>query len=198
MPKLIIATNNRDKLREMEQILEGTGIDILSAADFRDFPEVEETGETLEENTLLKARAVWDKYHLPCVADDTGLQVDCLGGEPGVYSSRYAGPNATYDDNCNKLLNEVAKVSDEDRSARFRTVIAFIDSQGNAFTAEGTIKGKIIDTKRGTNGFGYDPVFLVPFLGKTLAELSPSEKNKISHRHNALMNILPVIREKLA
>ena len=93
--KLIIATNNRDKLVEIKDILEGTDIEVLSAADYDDFPDIEETGQTLEENALLKAKAVWEKYHLPCVADDTGLEVDCLGGAPGVYSSRYAGENAT-------------------------------------------------------------------------------------------------------
>ena len=193
---LIIATNNRDKLVEIKDILEHTDIEILSAADFDDFPDVEETGATLEENALLKARAVWDKYHLPCVADDTGLEVDCLDGAPGVFSSRYAGENATYDDNCRKLLSEVSKASSTNRAARFRTVMAFIDSEGVSHTADGIIEGEIIDTKRGNNGFGYDPVFLEPSRGKTLAELDASEKNKISHRHNALVNILPVIIEK--
>jgi len=194
--KLIIATNNRDKLAEIKDILSDTDIEVLSAADYDDFPDVEETGQTLMENALLKARAVWDKYHLTCVADDTGLEVDCLGGAPGVYSSRYAGENATYDDNCRKLISEVKKTTDA-RTARFRTVMVFIDKQRNAHTADGVIEGEIIETKRGQNGFGYDPVFLVPSLGKTLAELKPFEKNKISHRHNALINILPVIKKKL-
>jgi len=195
--KLIIATNNRDKLDEIKHILDDTDIEILSAADFKNFPDVEEGGKTLRDNALLKARAVWNKYHLPCIADDTGLEVDCLNGEPGVYSSRYAGESASYDDNCNKLIQEVRKSPGKDRSARFRTVMAFIDSQGTAHIADGTIEGQIIDAKRGRNGFGYDPVLFVPSLGKTLAELTASEKNKISHRHNALMNILPIIKEKL-
>ena len=197
MSKLIIATNNKDKLKEFKHILRDTGIEILAAADFTDFPDVEETGSTLEENALLKARAVYDKYRLPCVADDTGLEVDCLDGEPGVYSSRYAGEDASYDDNCRKLLSVIALEPLDNRKARFRTVMAFIDKQGQAHTAEGIIEGEIIDQKRGHNGFGYDPVFLVPDLGKTLAELSPDQKNKISHRHNALINILPIIRDKL-
>ncbi|MCD6163274.1 MAG: RdgB/HAM1 family non-canonical purine NTP pyrophosphatase [candidate division Zixibacteria bacterium] len=193
---LIIATNNRDKLAEIKDILKRTDIEILSAADFDDFPDVEETGATLEENALLKAQAVWDKYHLPCAADDTGLEVDCLDGAPGVFSSRYAGENATYDDNCRKLLSEVSKALSANRAARFRTVMAFIDSEGVPHTADGTIEGEIIDTKRGDNGFGYDPLFLEPLRGKTLAELDATEKNKISHRHNALVNILPIIIEK--
>ena len=194
--KLIIATNNRDKLAEIKDILSDTDIEVLSTADFDDFPDVEETGLTLEDNALLKARAVWEKYHLPCVADDTGLEVDCLNGAPGVYSSRYAGENATYDDNCRKLISEVKKTTGA-RTARFRTVMAFIDQQGKAHTSDGVIEGEIIETKRGQNGFGYDPVFHVSSLGKTLAELKPAEKNEISHRHNALINILPVIKEKL-
>jgi XTP/dITP diphosphohydrolase len=197
MTQLIIATNNKDKLKEFRHILTDTGIEILSAGDFADFPDVEETGVTLEENALLKARTVFEKYHIPCVADDTGLEVDCLHGEPGVYSSRYAGSEATYDDNCRKLLSVIALEPPGDRAARFRTVMAFIDQQGRAYTAEGMIEGEIIDEKRGQNGFGYDPVFLIPGLGKTLAELPADQKNRISHRHNALINILPIIKDKL-
>lgn len=196
-PKLIIATNNRDKLAEISDILKGTNIEILSARDFPDFPDVEETGETLADNALLKARGVWEKYHLPCLGDDTGLEVDFLNGAPGVYSSRYAGPDATYDDNCNKLLRELKSRNPANRRARFRTVMAFIDQNGNFYTAEGVIEGEIIREKRGANGFGYDPIFLVPDRNKTLAELESSEKNKLSHRHNALVKIMPVILTKL-
>jgi len=197
MSTLIIATNNKDKLKEFKNILKDSGIKILSAADFADFPDVEETGETLQANALLKAQAVWDKYHLPCVADDTGLEVDCLNGQPGVYSSRYAGENATYDDNCRKLLAAVVGMPQNRRSARFRTVMAFIDQDGQPHYANGKIEGEIIDEKRGNNGFGYDPLFYIPKLGKTLAELPSEQKNQISHRHNALVNILPIIKLKL-
>lgn len=198
MSTLVIATNNKDKLAEIKHILEGTGIKVLSAGDFEDFPEVEETGTTLAENALLKARAVWEKYNLPCLADDTGLEVDCLNGEPGVYSSRYAGEDATYDDNCRKLMSVIALEPANKRTARFRTVMAFIDSHGQEHTAGGTIEGEILSEKRGQNGFGYDPLFYVPEKGKTLAQLTALEKNKISHRHNALVNILSVIKQKLA
>jgi XTP/dITP diphosphohydrolase len=196
-PKLVIATNNRDKLAEISDILKGTNIEILSAKDFPDFPKVEETGETLADNAILKARSIWDKYHLPCLGDDTGLEVDFLGGEPGVYSSRYAGPGATYDDNCNKLLDELKRRNPANRRACFRTVMAFIDQSGTVHTSEGTIVGEIIHEKRGANGFGYDPIFLVPDRNKTLAELESSEKNKLSHRHNALVKIMPMILTKL-
>jgi len=198
MSTLIIATNNRDKLKEIKQILKDSRINILSAADFKDFPNVDETGDTLKANALLKAQAVWDRYHLPCMADDTGLEVDCLDGEPGIYSSRYAGEDATYADNCRKLLSMIAIEPPENRSARFRTVVAFIDSEGTAHFAEGVVEGVIIDEKRGENGFGYDPLFLLPELDKTMAELPSAEKNKISHRHNALIRIMPVIKAKLA
>ena len=197
MRTLVIATNNKDKLKEIKAILKDTDINILSKKDFEDFPEVEETGETLEENALLKARAVYEKYGLACMADDTGLEVDCLDGDPGVYSSRYAGENASYDDNCRKLQSMIALEPEDNRSARFRTVVAFIDNEGREYTAYGKIEGEIIDEKRGQNGFGYDPLFYLPSRGKTLAELPSEEKNKISHRHNALVNILPVIIDKL-
>ncbi|NLI16809.1 MAG: XTP/dITP diphosphatase [candidate division Zixibacteria bacterium] len=196
-PRLIIATNNHDKLAEISDILKGTNIEILSAKDFSDFPDVEETGETLTDNALLKARSVWEKYHLPCLGDDTGLEIDFLNGAPGVYSSRYAGPDATYDDNCNKLLGELKSRNPASRRARFRTVMAFIDPDGHQHIAEGTIEGEIIHEKRGSNGFGYDPVFYVPDKNKTLAEMEAAEKNKISHRHNALVKIMPVILMKL-
>jgi len=197
MSTLIIATNNLDKLKEVKQILKDSTINILSTKDLDDFPDIKETGDTLQANALLKAQAVWDKYHLPCVADDTGLEVDCLGGEPGVYSSRYAGEHATYDDNCRKLLSMVAIEPPGNRSARFRTVMAFIDSEENAHFAEGVVEGEIIDEKRGENGFGYDPVFFLPKRGKTMAELPSAEKNKISHRYNALIKIIPIIKSKL-
>lgn len=193
MTKLIIATNNLDKLREIRDILNEPNITLLTARDFDDFPEVEETGATLADNALLKARAIWAKYHLPCLADDTGLEVACLGGRPGVHSSRYAGPNATYTENCRKLLADMIDITSARRSARFRTVIAFIDGRGVEHIAEGTIAGEILDAPRGQNGFGYDPVFFIPHLNKTLAELTSDAKNKISHRHHALINILPAI-----
>ena len=132
------------------------------------------------------------------MADDTGLEVDCLDGRPSVYSSRYAGENASYDDNCQKLITEIKRLGIDSSPARFRTVMAFIDAGGEPHLADGTIEGEVITVKSGQSGFGYDPVFLVPSLGKTLAELSAAEKNRISHRHNALMNILPAIRDKLA
>ncbi len=192
--KIIIATNNRDKLAEIKGILEKADIEVLGAADFPDFPEAEETGETLAENALQKARAVWKKYRIPCLADDTGLEVDYLDGEPGVYSSRYAGPEATYDDNCEKLLADLEGVPRSSRKARFRTVMAFIDGGGREHLAEGSIEGAILERRQGKNGFGYDPIFFVPAANMTLAEMTAEQKNSISHRRRALDKIIPVIK----
>jgi len=193
--EIIIATNNPDKLAEIKSILSNSGIRVLCAADFADFPEIEETGETLAENALQKARAIWNKYKIPCLADDTGLEVDYLDGEPGVFSSRYAGPEATYDDNCNKLLADLREAPADSRAARFRSVMAFIDGGGREHLVEGAIEGKIIDHRRGENGFGYDPVFFVPDANMTLAEMTPEQKNSISHRRRALDKIIPIIKE---
>jgi XTP/dITP diphosphohydrolase len=193
MPQLILATNNVHKISEMSAILDGLDIQILSARDFSDFPEVEETGETLQENAILKAHAIWEKYRLPAIADDTGLEVEYLDGAPGVYSARYAGPGCTYADNNRKLLSLLDKVPEARRKARFRTVIAFADINGAVRTVDGILNGAIATAPRGENGFGYDPVFIVDSLGKTLAELPADQKNKVSHRGQAVRNIRPLI-----
>jgi XTP/dITP diphosphohydrolase len=197
MTVLILATNNPDKIREIEKILADVEVEIRTMADFDDFPNVEETGKTIAENAVLKAEAVWKKYGLPCVADDTGLEVDCLDGAPGVYSSRFAGEDCSYEDNWRKLLSLLEGVQDKDRAARFRTVIAFVDKDGQTHVAEGMLEGSIARQPRGEFGFGYDPVFIVADTEKTLAELPPQEKNRISHRGLALRNVKPVILESL-
>jgi XTP/dITP diphosphohydrolase len=191
--KLILATNNKDKISEILKILEGIEIEILSAGDFDDFPDPEEIGNTLAANAGLKARAVYERYHLPCVADDTGLEVDYLYGEPGVMSSRFAGENASYDDNNRKLLKLLEGVRPEERTARFKTVIAFADPEGVIHLVEGILEGSIADEKKGEHGFGYDPVFVVAERGIRLAEMLPEEKNRISHRARALEKIKPII-----
>jgi XTP/dITP diphosphohydrolase len=198
MTKLILATNNQDKIREISDILKDLGIEILTAGDFEDFPDVEETGTTLSENAILKAKAVWDKYALPCVADDTGLEVDYLDGAPGVYSARYAGENCTYDDNNEKLLKILKDVPAEKRIARFKTAAAFVDSDGEIQTVEGILEGSIATEKRGSQGFGYDPLFIVGDTDKHLAELTLEEKNRISHRARAIEKVAELIRKSLA
>ena len=197
MNKLILATNNIHKISEMRAILAGLPIEILTAREFPDFPEIEETGETLMENAVLKAKAVWEKYHLPAVADDTGLEVDYLSGAPGVYSARFAGPGCSFADNNRKLLSLLNNVPPEERAARFKCIISFADPGGQVLSVEGILEGRIDDYPHGRHGFGYDPIFVVGGTGRTLAELPPSEKNKISHRARALAKIRPIIEQAL-
>ncbi len=183
-PVLVVASKNPDKIREVEAVLPALGV-VGEIVRGLDWPDVEETGETLEENALLKARAVAAATGLPSLADDTGLEVDALGGAPGVYAARYSGPGATYASNVAKLLAELTGVSE--RRAVFRTVIAVVDPAGDEWLAEGTLEGTIALSPRGENGFGYDPVFEVG--GRTLAELTAAEKNSLSHRARALKGI---------
>lgn len=188
--KLVLATANPNKVKEMRDILSGLGIDVLTLADFPPMDEVNETGDTLEANALLKADAVYRHTGLPSLADDTGLEVDALGGRPGVYSARYAGPNASYEDNVAKLLGDLKGVADADRIARFRTVMALRLSDAEHLVADGVAEGRIIGERRGADGFGYDPVFLPSDgNGRTFAEMAPAEKNAISHRARALIAI---------
>lgn len=193
MKELILATNNRDKIEEIRSILADVDLEILSASDFDDFPEVEETGKTLEVNAILKAGAIRNRYRLPCLADDTGLEVDFLDGAPGVYSSRFAGQGCSYEDNVRKLLSMLEGVPSADRTARFKTVIAFADTRGEILTVEGVLEGIIGFEPKGTFGFGYDPVFVAAGMNVALAELPPVEKNRISHRGRALVKIKPII-----
>jgi XTP/dITP diphosphohydrolase len=181
IPRLLIATKNAGKREEMAAILVRLGVAAEVVTDV-DWPDVEETGETLEENALLKARAAVEATGLPSLADDTGLEVEALGGAPGVHTARFAGPHATFDDNIDRLLRELDGVAD--RRARFRTVVALAFPDGDYVTAEGSIEGRIAEERRGDTGFGYDPVFEVG--GRTFAEMSSEEKNLLSHRARAL------------
>ncbi len=181
IPRLLIATKNTGKREEMAAILVRLGVAAEVVTDV-DWPDVEETGETLEENALLKARAAVEATGLPSLADDTGLEVEALGGAPGVHTARFAGPHATFDDNIDRLLRELDGVAD--RRARFRTVVALAFPDGDYVTAEGSIEGRIAEERRGDTGFGYDPVFEVG--GRTFAEMSSEEKNLLSHRARAL------------
>lgn len=181
IPRLVIGSKNPDKIAEVKEVLADTGLaaEIVGGLDWED---VEETGSTLEENALLKSRAVVAATGLPTIADDTGLEVDALDGAPGVRSSRFAGEEASYAENVDELLRTMTGVTD--RSARFRTVVALVLPDGVEVTAEGTLVGEIVDQPRGTRGFGYDPVFEVG--GRTLSELGLEEKNHLSHRARAI------------
>jgi len=192
--KIVLATRNNDKIQEIKEVLKGLKIDILILDQFPGIPEVVEDGQTIAENALKKAKVVSDATHLLALADDTGLEVDYLGGRPGVYSSRFAGEEATYDDNCNKLLKLMKEVPKEQRTARFRCVIAIIGSTIETI-AEGVCEGFIINEKRGTQGFGYDPIFYVPEYDQTFAEMSLSLKTEISHRGIALKQARKILQQ---
>ena len=188
LSRVVIASKNEHKIIEILDVLESTGLDVQLVRD-ADWPDVEETEPTLEGNALLKAREVRSHTGCAVIADDTGLEVDALGGAPGVISARYAGENATYDDNVTKLLKEMERVVD--RAAQFRTVMVLIDDAGEEIVVEGIMEGEITRERRGSNGFGYDPVFEV---GKrTFAEMTTPEKNKISHRARALRALAEVL-----
>ncbi|MCX7834023.1 MAG: RdgB/HAM1 family non-canonical purine NTP pyrophosphatase [Ignavibacteria bacterium] len=180
--KLVIATNNQHKVNEIKRIVSLNEIELLSLKDLNLNIEIEETEHTLEGNALLKAEKIFKLTNLPTVSDDTGLFVDALNGEPGVFSSRYAGENATYDDNCNKLLSKLISVSAESRNAYFKTVVCLFLKEDGYYFFEGVVKGKVTNEKRGTNGFGYDPIFIPDGYSLTYAEMPTDLKNQISHR----------------
>ncbi len=198
MKELVLATRNPHKGEELSALLEDLGIRIRTLADFPHAPEVEEDGATCEANAVKKATEIARAIGLPAVADDTGLEVDALGGRPGVYAARYAGERATYADNCRKLLDELAGVPGDKRTARFLTVAALALPGGDVHVAHGHLDGLITQQPVGSQGFGYDPVFFVPALGKTLAELTPAEKNHISHRANAFRKMREMLKALLA
>jgi len=182
--KLVVATHNRDKLFEIRSLFADLVINLVDLDSYPDFEPVEETGTNLIENALLKARETYNAIRLPAIADDTGLEVAALGGAPGVYSARYAGPGASYGDNVAKLLADLTGIEQEKRKAKFKTCAVYVD-QHIELVAEGEIAGYITDVPKGTNGFGYDPIFFVPELGKTFGEMKAAEKQKISHRKRA-------------
>ncbi|HJQ95374.1 MAG TPA: RdgB/HAM1 family non-canonical purine NTP pyrophosphatase [Acidimicrobiia bacterium] len=179
-----MASKNPDKIAEITKVLGESGLNIVLVDDL-DWPDVEESGATLEENALKKAREVFEATGMPSLADDTGLFVDALGGLPGVNTARFAGPNATYDENVVRLLEQLQGI--QDRSASFRTVIALV-ADAYELVAEGVLQGQIADAPRGNGGFGYDPVFEL-VNGRTLAELDLGEKNDVSHRAMALRRL---------
>ena len=187
--RLVVASKNPDKIAEVEEVLAGLGL-VREIVRGLEWPDIDETEPTLVGNALLKARAVRRATGLTAVADDTGLEVDALGGEPGVHTARYAGPDATYSDNVAKLLEEMEGV--KRRSARFKTAIALVDENGKELTVEGVVEGEIATESRGEGGFGYDPVFAV--RGRTFAEMGSEEKHRISHRALALRALAAALR----
>ena len=191
-PRIFFGTNNPHKLREIKEIV-GDLYEVISFKDLETPIDVEETESTLEGNAALKARAFYAHTGLPCFSDDTGLEVDALDGRPGVWSARYAGEGCSFDDNINKLLGEMD--GKENRSARFRTVIAYYDGEEMRYF-EGEVEGNILESRKGTGGFGYDPVFLPEGFQKTFAEMSPDEKNSISHRGRSVRKFADFLRNQ--
>ncbi len=196
--KLLIATNNPGKVREYEELLADLPIEIAFPAQEGLDLDVEESGDTFEANARIKAMAFARASGRPTLADDSGLEVDALGGAPGVHSARYAGPEADDVDRYRKLLTALADVPEGRRSARFRCVVALALPDGPVYTAEGTCEGRIGFEPRGEHGFGYDPVFVVEgYGGQTLAELPPDVKNEISHRARAVEAVRPLLEKLL-
>jgi len=211
--KLVLATHNQHKIEEIKKILSqsteydlarsrdltstniaGQKLEILTLRDFPNMPEVEETGKTMRENAILKAKAVYSATGIPALADDSGLEVDALNGAPGVVSARFAGTGCTYKDNNVKLLGLLKGIPEEKRGAAFGCVVALALSQDDVRIVEEKVKGIIIDKEIGKNGFGYDPVFYYPELGKTFAQLTQEEKNRVSHRGIAFRKAKELIK----
>ena len=195
--ELVLATRNRHKGEELAALLGGLDIRIHTMDEFPDVPDVIEDGETCEANAIKKAQSISKATGLLAVADDTGLEVDALDGRPGVYAARYAGENATYGDNWKKLLGELTGVPRHRRTARFVTVAAIVSPGETVQVATGHLDGLISEVPAGAQGFGYDPVFFVPQLGKTLAEMSSVEKNRISHRAKAFAQVRNLLQNRL-
>jgi len=193
--KLLIATRNHKKSKELQEILAGSGIQVLTLDDIAGMPEIVEDGQSFEENATKKAAVIAKLSGYTTLADDSGLEVDALNGAPGIYSARFAGENATDEENNQKLLKLLEDVAEPDRRARFVCVIAICQPDGTVRTVRGTCEGKIIFEPGGQGGFGYDPLFVPEGYSKTFAELSAEEKHRISHRGKALHAARPLLEE---
>ncbi|HSG04981.1 MAG TPA: RdgB/HAM1 family non-canonical purine NTP pyrophosphatase [Nitrospiria bacterium] len=195
--KVVVATQNPHKVEEIRAILKDTPVDLVSLLDFKNQPEMREDGSTYAENAVQKAQIVAAFSGEWSLGDDTGLEVDALDGQPGLYSARYAGANASFSDNKQKLLSRMKNLPKPERGATFRTTLALVHPKGERHLAEGFLRGWITETEKGAKGFGYDALFFVPDLKKTFAELTTEEKNRYSHRARAVENMKKVL-EKLA
>ncbi|MCR5688254.1 MAG: XTP/dITP diphosphatase [Lachnospiraceae bacterium] len=194
--KVVFATGNENKLKEIRQITEGMDIEIVSMKDAGFYADVEETGTTFEENAFLKASAIAKKSGLPTLADDSGLEIDYLGKEPGIYSSRYMGEDTPYPVKNAELLRRMEGVADEDRTARFVCAVCYVRPDGTSETVRATMEGIVAHAPAGANGFGYDPIFYLPDRGCTSAELPSEEKNAISHRGKALRMMREILEKE--
>ena len=197
METVIIASTNQGKLKEFKELMKGLSVEVKSLKDFPEIGDIEENGASFAENAYIKAKAVFDATGCLSIADDSGLEVDALDGAPGIYSARYAGEEKNDTANNEKLLSEMNVVSDENRGAQFHCAIVAIDQNGTRYDAEGIVRGHILRAPQGENGFGYDPLFYIEKFGRTTAELSMDEKNKISHRGKAVRQIVEILKEKV-
>ncbi|WP_340084976.1 XTP/dITP diphosphatase [Siminovitchia sp. FSL H7-0308] len=195
MKSIIVATKNKGKAKEFEQLFSRYGIEVKTLLDFPDVPDVEETGETFAENAILKAETIAKLSGQYVVADDSGLMVDALDGRPGVYSARYAGPGKDDNANIDKVLQELDGVKEKDRTSRFYCALALAGPELKTITVNGTCEGIILQERRGTGGFGYDPIFYVPSEDCSMAELTPETKNNISHRAQAMKKLERYIKK---
>lgn len=195
MQKIVLASGNKGKVREFNQLLGELDIEVVPQTEFG-VPEAEETGLTFVENAIIKARNAAAHTGLPAIADDSGIEVDALHGAPGIYSARYSGPGATDTANCEKMLKELEGVSEAERTARFQCLLVLMehDKDPTPIICQGTWEGRITTAPQGENGFGYDPVFYVPQHDCTAAQLSADEKNRLSHRGQALQKLLAAMR----
>lgn len=185
--EVLLGTNNQHKLIEVKAILEPLGYTVKTLGDFNLNVDPEETGDTFEENALIKCREVRKLVDIPVISDDSGFEVSYLGNKPGVFSARFLGEDTSYDIKNNHIINELKNAVGEERSCRFVSVIAYIDNEGNEYCFRGEVEGQVSEKIKGENGFGYDPIFFLPQLNKTFGEVSMEEKNNYSHRKNSLM-----------
>ena len=192
--KIFLATKNTGKINEFKRLVDGKNIEVLSILDSEDIPEVEEDGETFEENSQKKAVEIAKYLNMYTISDDSGLCVNYLDGAPGVYSARYSGENADDSKNMDKLLKDLEGVNE--RAAKFVSVVSLAKPDGSVYSYRGEADGEIMHERHGTNGFGYDPYFFFPPMGKSFAELSAEEKNAVSHRKHALEALLDVLRQE--
>ena len=194
MKKIVIASSNKHKISEISIKIQPFFNEILSLTDFPEIGEIIEDGNTIEENSFIKSRTAFEYTKIASIADDTILEVDALNGDPGLFTARYAGENATYEENMTKLLERMDGIEDSYRTARFRTIISYVDGKDD-FHVEGSIEGKILNTRVGNNGFGYDPIFYSTELNLSLAEMDSDQKNKISHRGLAIKKFVSKIQQ---
>ena len=192
--EIVLATHNLDKCKELQKSFNNANIKVYTLQDFPKIGEIIEDGDTLEENAFIKSRTVYNLTKIPAISDDTGLFVDALNGEPGIFAARYAGEGCSYSDNVNKLLIEMKNIDISLRTATFKTVVTYV-SKDLELVAEGSVQGSITEKPKGNKGFGYDPIFYVTELKKTFAEMDIDEKQKISHRSRSINNLQQLFKE---